>query len=649
TYLWSNGATTQNIINVPTGSYSVVVTDANGCQFTSGAFVNSISSLVATATSTLSSCSPCTGTITVLESGGTAPYTYNVNGVTQTNGNFSGVCPGVHVVTVTDANGCTAIYTIIVGSSGIPGLTVSDSTNIESGFGMNDGSIFLNLSGGSTGPYTYSWSNGATTEDIYSLSAGTYTVTITDSNGDCATYTFTVGSTPGFGYVTGYLYNDVNGNCVFDGSDYPLSGYFTTVTDGTTSYYGYTNSAGYYSVWAPSGSYTVTPNSSTSLTAGCTASYSVTISGGSISSGNNFYYSYPVIHDVCVTAWSPGIVPGFTGNYYVYIINNGTVPASGSACIYLPSVLTFVSSVPAPASVSGDSICINYSGILPGGMTVFYVTFYTPPGTPLGVVLTAEVNATLTSGVDVNPACNTYFYSSLVTGSYDPNDKTPNPIGEGIAGNIPVTEDELTYLIRFQNTGTGPAVNIVVDDTLTSMLDPLSFEMLNSSHPYVVEMLPGNIIRWKFTGINLPDSTSNEPGSHGHVQFKLKTSSTPMLGQVIQNKAYIYFDFNEPVITNTAINTYAAPSSIEEGISNGAVKVYPNPFTDQTTFVIDATGSAETFSFEMMDVMGKKVIEMTGISSGSFSVSRSGMQNGIYFYKIFSAERVVGIGKVIIK
>ncbi len=658
TYDWTPGTPTgdgtPSISALCTGNYTITVTDAGGCTTTSIANVPTSSTVIVTASSTPAVCvSGCNGTVTVMESGGIPPYLYDLTGYPQqTNGNFSSICSGTLIATVTDSNGCSGIYTVIVTT--INSGSVSDSAVVtnETGSGLNNGSIDLNVFG-SAPPFTFLWSNGATTEDLFSLGGGTYSVTITDNNGDCATFYYTVTTLSPYGYITGSTYGDTDLDCIRDLSvlDFALSGYFVSATNGTSTYWGYTNVFGDYSILVPTGSYTVTPYTNISnLEATCTNSYSVNVTAGSTSINNNFAYVIPAIYDVCVSAYSNGIVPGFNGFYNVYLNNYGTQPATGVVYLVLPTITSYVSSTPLATSVSGDTVFWNYTLLPPGSMQIFSATFYTPPTAVLGTAAIAYVNASVTNGTDINPGCNSYVYTRIITGSFDPNAKTVSPAGIGVTGDIPLSETEFTYLVQFQNTGTGPAVNIKVTDTISSMLDLMSFEMLNSSHPYVVEFLPGNVIRWKFDNIMLPDSTSDEAGSHGHVQFRISKLNTPVYGEVIENKVFIYFDFNEAVITNTAINTYSMATAIEaQSNESGNINVYPNPFSDNTTFVIESDKLNETYSFELTDVLGKKVKSKNGISEKQFEISREGLENGIYFYKIYTSESVVGIGKVVIK
>ena len=189
TYLWSNGATTQNLSDVSAGTYSVTVTDASGCTAMASATVGSPAQLRATATATAASCAGgATGSVALSVSGGTAPFTYLwSNGATTQN--LMGVAPGTYSVTVTDANGCSAGCSATV--DGTTALRPSITTTAATCCTSRSGSVDLMMSGG-TAPYSYLWSNGATTQDLSNVAAGTYTVTITDALGCTATASATI-------------------------------------------------------------------------------------------------------------------------------------------------------------------------------------------------------------------------------------------------------------------------------------------------------------------------------------------------------------------------------------------------------------------------------------------------------------------------
>lgn len=185
-YLWSNGMTTQQLSGVTAGNYSVNVTDQNGCSAAvSGIVIAQPAASLNAATNSLTNIScfgEATGQINLNVTGGTAPYTYAWSNGNLTQ-NLNNVTAGAYTVTVTDANGCTFISSAI--SLSQPGAVLFGSAtttaNVSCSSGAN-GAISLNVSGG-TAPYTYAWSNGATTQSISSLYAGHYVVTITDNKG----------------------------------------------------------------------------------------------------------------------------------------------------------------------------------------------------------------------------------------------------------------------------------------------------------------------------------------------------------------------------------------------------------------------------------------------------------------------------------
>ncbi len=144
-------------------------------------------------------------------------------------------------------------------------------------------------------------------------------------------------------------------------------------------------------------------------------------------------------------------------------------------------------------------------------------------------------------------------------GSYDPNIKKPFPKGVGPQHFIESTT-ELDYQILFQNTGTAPAFTVVLRDTLSPLLDPSSLRSGAASHPYSFVLENGNVAVFTFDNINLPDSASNPDGSIGFVKFHIAQAAGNLPGDVIENDAAIYFDFNAPIMTPTVVHRIPLPA-----------------------------------------------------------------------------------------
>ncbi|MEN9640765.1 MAG: hypothetical protein RLZZ262_2634 [Bacteroidota bacterium] len=187
TYSWSNNATTSNLTNLAPGSYTVTVTDGNGCTTTASSTLTAPSAVTISGTATQPGCSSG-GSITVTTAGGTGTRT-----VTWSNGatgnTISNLQPGSYTATVTDANGCTASTAFSITS--VSSIVIAGSVTPISCPSFTNGAIAVTASGG-TGNKTFSWSNGATGGSISNLPAGTYTVTATDAAGCTATQSFTV-------------------------------------------------------------------------------------------------------------------------------------------------------------------------------------------------------------------------------------------------------------------------------------------------------------------------------------------------------------------------------------------------------------------------------------------------------------------------
>jgi uncharacterized repeat protein (TIGR01451 family) len=153
------------------------------------------------------------------------------------------------------------------------------------------------------------------------------------------------------------------------------------------------------------------------------------------------------------------------------------------------------------------------------------------------------------------------IYCNIVTGSYDPNDKNGFPLGSGIEHNI-YPNGKLDYLIRFQNTGNDTAFTVVIRDTLDIDLDIFSVKSGASSHNYTFKIYGPRVLEWTFNNIMLPDSTTDLEGSNGFVFFTVNQNKNLADGTEINNTADIYFDFNDPIITNTTSHI------IDRGIKN---------------------------------------------------------------------------------
>ena len=291
-YLWSTGATTQTVNGVGAGTYTVTITDANGCTSTTSVTVTEPAFALSTTAQVISdyngqdvSCNAAAGgtpdgIISATPAGGTAPYTYAwSNGATTQTVN--GVGAGTYTVTVTDVNGCTTTGTVTVTEPPVLTSNASVTSNYNgqdvSCNGSTDGSISVIPVGG-TVPYTYVWSNGATTQSVSGVGAGTYTVTITDLNGCTSNASVTVTEpllplTATAQVTSNYNGEDVSCNAAAGGTP---DGIISATPNGGTAPYTYAWSTGVTTqtvTGVGAGTYTVTVTDVN----GCTTTASVTV------------------------------------------------------------------------------------------------------------------------------------------------------------------------------------------------------------------------------------------------------------------------------------------------------------------------------------------------------------------------------------
>ena len=259
-------------------------------------------------------------------------------------------------------------------------------------------------------------------------------------------------------------------------------------------------------------------------------------------------------------------------------------------------------------TISGNTITWNLNNSTTPFNTYDVITFNTPTGIASGVQhnFTSTIVPLGIISNDCNTTNNAGNLLQIVGNSYDPNVKI---VDRGIQYNglsfdsesiEYSTDDLLTYTICFQNTGTAPAQNIYIIDTISSLLDLSTLRIIEATHAMQVVHLGNGIYRFEFPQIWLADSTTNEPLSHGHFVYSIKEKPGNALGSQVKNTAYIYFDWNAPIITNTTLLTNTDLQGVDETSMEQTI-IYPNPTSDQLTI-----SSLETIStYKIIDNLGR--------------------------------------------
>jgi len=434
-----------------------------------------------------------------------------------------------------------------------------------------------------------------------------------------------------FNTITGILTHYPEG--CGTGIGYPMADIKVTLSDGTNTGIAFTDQNGRYSFYTQSGDFTVTPEMTNPI-------FGITPGNANVGFTDNL--SNTETRDFCISA--VGVVenldlslipisaarPGFDAHYKLVYRNTGNQILSGDvAMTYDDSVLDLIQANPSANAQSSGNLSWNYIQLLPFESRSIDLTFNinSPMETPavnLGDVL--HFDATITP---VIAGANNYAtLDQVITGSFDPNDKTCLE-GENI--DPAKLGYYLNYVIRFQNSGTADTENIVVTDVIdTEKFDMDSFQLTASSHPHLTR-ISGNKVEFIFENINLPFEQENEPGSHGFVAFKIKTKNTVTTGDSVSNKADIFFDYNFPITTNTATSVFQLLA--RDQFEDASVSLHPNPVKNALTI----TANDNIKSIQLYDVMGRLIeTDLQNSNTVQFDVSKQA--SGIYFVQITTGK-----------
>jgi hypothetical protein len=450
--------------------------------------------------------------------------------------------------------------------------------------------------------------------------------------------------------VSGKIYADCDNNCVKSSGDGNLYtgaivrifngvNSFTIIPDASGNYTGMAPSAGpQYSITSMPLVWTFTPCPASTATTALTGTASTIMDFGYHTSSN---YTDP---SVSIAIIFGGISPGQTRMVSSSWWNSAfwstpctfTVATNpGKFKMVLDKNLTYlnpVSPTPVPNSIIpgplGDTLIWNIPNFTTNFGQSFDVMAQLSP--------TVSVGTTYTNYTFVSTLYDNFFGNNSAVYTWtagvpcDPNNKTSYATGMHSNGDIPLLTTDLYYTINFQNVGTAPAVNVKTIDTLDGSLDWTTLQILNSSYPVQTQLdnVSGQVIFY-FANINLPDSTANEKASHGFVHYKLKLNPGLPAGTVIKNRAYNYFDFNEPVATNQTKNTLVNFAGIHELELIASVYLAPNPVTDKVN--ISAGETIQTIS--VYDNLGQVVLEQD-VNNSQSQMDLSPLSGGVYFISL---------------
>ena len=528
-------------------------------------------------------------------------------------------------------------------------LDVSNLTGLEWLECQNNNLISLNVKNSYTGVYNWYKFYFFSNPNLQYICADEEDVSMVQSKINAYGYASTCHVNSYCSFTPGGTFYTIEGNNRFDGdtngcdsNDFGYPYLKFNVTDGTSNGNFIANEAGEYFYDVHAETHTLTPQlenptyfniSPTSVTVDFPAQASPFTQDFCITPNS-------VHHDLEVTIIPLGVArPGFDASYKVVYKNKGNQLANPILTFaFDDAVMDYLSASVSATSQSSGLITWNLPTLPPlySGNIVVNFNLNTPIETPpLNgddiLNYTATINPTAT---DETPTDNVFTLNQTVVNSYDPNDKTclegetinPNMIGEYVH-----------YQIRFENTGTYPAQNVVVKDMIdATKFDISTLQMISSSHSCYTR-INGNKVEFIFENINLPfDDATND----GYVVFKIKALPTLTINSTISNTAEIYFDYNFPIVTNTATSTYKVLANPDFDFAN-EFGLYPNPV--KNILNISAKNGLEIQSLEIYNSIGQLVIAKPNFEQ---TIDVSSLPTGTYFIKA-STEKGSGSVKFV--
>ena len=433
-------------------------------------------------------------------------------------------------------------------------------------------------------------------------------------------------------FAPGGSYNTITGTVRLDcgGANTTFANQKIKVNSGTQIGYTYTNNSGNYIFYAAIGNVVVTPqmeNEAYFTVSPANYSFDFTTTGNTESA--DFCLMPNGTHpdlEISLLPITPAR-PGFDAQYKIVFKNKGNQIQSGTVHFGFDDAISdFVSASPNVTSQTAAALTWDFTNLYPSESrsVVLTLNINSPmeiPAVNNGDILNYSASI-VSSPTDETPDDNQTVFNQTVVGSFDPNDKM---VLEGTQISMTQANDYLHYMVRFQNTGTFAAENVVVKDILSNQLDWNSLEMISSSHAYRSTLINGNQLEVFYENINLPPSSSDEPVSHGYIAFKIKPKTGIAVDDVIENTANIYFDFNFPIVTNTVSTTVTALGIHDANQS--IFSVYPNPTANFLQLVLAENNVIKevtiynTLGQKLITLADKTVIDVSALSKGTYLIT----------------------------
>lgn len=447
--------------------------------------------------------------------------------------------------------------------------------------------------------------------------------------------------------IEGYVFMDQNTDCSYQATDIQMKNVPVTVSDNLgnliTSASTYTNGRYYFHLNAAQYEVNVDtlgkPYTVDCLSPGVDTNVFLTV-GNPLAGNVNFGLKCKPGFDVGTkSVHAAGLV--FPGQLHTLVVKSGDLTnyynlncsngVSGTVTVTVtgPVIFQNISSGSLTPIITGNIYTYSIADF--GAVNPdldFRLDFKTDTAATAGDLVCVNVIVTPSPG-DINLINNNFSTCYSVVNSYDPNNKSVYPVN--------ITPDYLgylTYTINFQNTGNAPAFHVRLEDTLSSFLDWTTFEVIDYSHEMHYTLTNDKLVVY-YPNIMLVDSATSEPDSKGYITYRIKTNSNLLDGDEIDNTAYIYFDFNSPIVTNTIITNVQVDDSGFDNLEYSNVKIFPNP-SNKTFNILSDVNVNEV---NILDQQGK-LVQFT-YDEKLNTIDLGNNKAGIYFMQLILDDHII--------
>lgn len=449
--------------------------------------------------------------------------------------------------------------------------------------------------------------------------------------------------------ITGRAYYDKNNNCQFDVGEKPLWGQIIRLFNGV--FVTYTDREGIYTFIVPkSGTYNINalPKKYFKLSNCNPSQYTFKPSNSNqiIDSADFAFTIDETIEDVSVK-----ILPnaghrfrrGFTELYSLtYKNNGGKLISNGKIRLRLDDSLQGFVAIPPPSSINNGVAEWDYNNLLQGGERTILFRAKVSSKNTKEISFSAEA-------VSTNDAFTQDNFDTLDQKVEDATGLGgkfifPEPKnGDTITVFPSAGQQDVEYLIRFENTTDDTVRQVIVIDTIDLNISLEYIQELGASHPYTTQIvnlppqLGKGVLIWTFDNINLPPNPTKSNDfvdNRGHIRFKVRLNSQIEKGVLVSNKADVIYDFTDYESTNSVF------CKVDDLLSNGntptllkQLKVYPNPTSNTLTIELDEDN---TYTLTIIDMQGKQVIPQETFTGNTKQLDVSALATGMYYIGITS-------------